>query len=58
MREIPRDEGQDQDRLRDDASVIMFGAAIYGNIGVELLLGHVFGGIRFEGEQKGEEVHW
>ena len=56
MRAIPRDEGQDQDRLRDDA--VDIAAAIYGNIGVELLLGHVFGGIRFEGEQRGEEIHW
>jgi hypothetical protein len=56
VREISRDEGQDQDRLRDNAAAF----TIYGHIGVELalLLGHVIGGIRFEGEQRGEEVHW
>jgi hypothetical protein len=56
VREIPRDEGQDQDRLRDNAAFSVCGT--FGNIGVDFLLGHVIGGIRFEGEQRGEEVHW
>ncbi len=56
MRRISRDDGQDQDRLRDDAAFPVCGT--YGDIGVELLLGQVLKGIRCDGEEYSEEIHW
>jgi hypothetical protein len=53
---ISRDKGQAQDRLRDDAAFPVCGT--FGNIGVELLLGHALRGIRCDGDERSEEIHW
>jgi hypothetical protein len=57
MRRISRDDGQDQDCLRDDAAFPVCGT--YGDVRVKLLLGQqVFRGIRCDGEEYSEEIHW